>query len=69
MIDPQILERHGLKADEYARIVEILGRFSQLCIDLKDDVVEIDINPLLVLPRGQGARVVDCLIVPARAGG
>src|SRR5258705_1935988 len=26
MIDPQVLERHGLKADEYDRIVQFLGR-------------------------------------------
>src|SRR5438132_2403056 len=26
MIDPQILERHGLKPDEYDRIVSLLGR-------------------------------------------
>jgi len=26
MIDSQVLERHGLKADEYDRIVRILGR-------------------------------------------
>ena len=26
MIDPQILERHGLKPDEYDRIVKALGR-------------------------------------------
>ncbi len=45
-------------------LVALLGGFSQLCIDLKDDVAEIDINPLLVFDRGQGARVVDCLIVP-----
>ena len=25
-IDPQILERHGLKPDEYARIVTLLDR-------------------------------------------
>ena len=45
-------------------ITDTLLRFSQLCIDLRDDVAEIDINPLLALPRGQGVRVVDCLIVP-----
>ncbi|HEX3721726.1 MAG TPA: acetate--CoA ligase family protein, partial [Nitrolancea sp.] len=49
-------------------IVDILGKFSQLCIDLRDDVSEIDINPLLVFERGQGARVVDCLIVPSVNG-
>src|SRR6476620_4034848 len=26
MIDPQVLERHGLKADEYERILSCLGR-------------------------------------------
>jgi hypothetical protein len=29
-------------------------------------VQEIDINPLLVLDMGQGARAVDCLIVPVK---
>ena len=46
-------------------LVGLLGNFSQLCIDLRDEVAEIDINPLLVFDEGQGARVVDCLIVPA----
>ncbi len=46
-------------------LLGLLGGFSQLCIDLRDDVAEIDINPLLVFDEGQGARVVDCLIVPA----
>ncbi|MDQ2785028.1 MAG: acetate--CoA ligase family protein [Chloroflexota bacterium] len=45
-------------------VVAILGKFSRLCLDLKDVVREIDINPLLVFDRGGGARVVDCLIVP-----
>lgn len=45
-------------------VVGILGKFSRLCLDLKDVVREININPLLVLDRGDGARVVDCLIVP-----
>ena len=36
--------------------------FSQLCVDLKDEIEEIDINPLLVFDIGKGAKVVDCLI-------
>ncbi len=43
-------------------VVDILMKFSQLCLDLRNDVVEIDINPLLVYE--DGALVVDCLIVP-----
>jgi acetyltransferase len=49
-------------------VIDILGKFSQLCIDLRDDVSEIDINPLLVFESGQGARVVDCLIIPSTNG-
>ncbi len=48
-------------------VIDILTRFAQLCIDLREEVAEIDVNPLLALPRGQGARVVDCLIVPQAA--
>ncbi|MCM8748128.1 acetate--CoA ligase family protein [Thermomicrobiaceae bacterium CFH 74404] len=47
-------------------VVDILIRFSQLCIDLQGEVSEIDINPLVVFERGLGAKVVDCLIVPAK---
>ncbi|MGI8854550.1 MAG: acetate--CoA ligase family protein, partial [Thermomicrobiales bacterium] len=49
-------------------VVDILGKFSRLCLDLGDLVREIDINPLLVFDRGDGARVVDCLIVPETNG-
>lgn len=46
-------------------LVDVLLRFSQMCLDLQHHVLEIDINPLVVLERGRGAKVVDCLIVPA----
>lgn len=45
-------------------LVDIVQRFSRLCLDLRDVVAEIDINPLLVFDDGCGAKVVDCLIVP-----
>lgn len=48
-------------------VVDLLCRFSRLCLDLRDEVASIDINPLLVFRAGQGARVVDCLIVPKAA--
>jgi hypothetical protein len=43
-------------------MVDVLLRFSELCLDLGDLVQEIDVNPLIL---GQGACAVDCLIVPA----
>jgi acetate---CoA ligase (ADP-forming) len=46
-------------------LIAIMQRFSQLCVDLSDHVSEIDINPLMLYGQGQGACVVDCLIVPS----
>lgn len=58
----------GAGPADTAAVVDILGKFSRLCLDLQRSVAEIDINPLLVFDRGQGARVVDCLIVPGTNG-
>jgi acetate---CoA ligase (ADP-forming) len=49
-------------------LIDIMQRFSQLCVDLSEHVSEIDINPLLLYGQGEGARVVDCLIVPKADG-
>jgi acetyltransferase len=40
-----------------------IARLSQLALDLGAEVQELDINPLVALERGAGARVVDALIV------
>jgi acetyltransferase len=55
----------GQKPADRKAIVEVLLNFSQLCLDLRGAVQEIDINPLLVLDEGQGAKAVDCLVIPA----
>jgi acetyltransferase len=56
----------GQKPADLSAIVDVLLKFSQLCLDLRGAVQEIDINPLLVLDAGQGAKAVDCLVVPAK---
>ena len=56
----------GQKPADLGAIVDVLRKFSQLCLDLRGVVQEIDINPLLVLDAGQGAKAVDCLVVPAK---
>lgn len=58
----------GQKPADLNAIVDVLLKFSQLCLDLRGVVQEIDINPLLVLDAGQGAKAVDCLVVPAKEG-
>ncbi len=44
-------------------IADVLLRVSRMAVDLRDHVAELDINPLLVLPQGQGVRVADALVV------
>jgi acetyltransferase len=55
----------GQKPADLNAIVDILCKFSQLCLDLRGVVQEIDLNPVVVLDAGQGAKAVDCLVVPA----
>jgi acetyltransferase len=58
-----ILENfRGRAAADIDAIIDIVLRFSQLCLDLRNDLDEIDINPLLVFENGKGAKVVDCLM-------
>ena len=42
-------------------IAECLERLSQLALDFPE-IRELDINPLIVFPQGQGAAVVDARI-------
>lgn len=35
----------------------------RMALELGDEVAELDINPLMVLPRGQGAVALDALVV------
>lgn len=49
------------RLDEEA-LVESIGRISQMLLD-HPNIKEIDINPLLVLPEGQGVRVLDARVI------
>ncbi|MQA14561.1 MAG: hypothetical protein GEV09_10425 [Pseudonocardiaceae bacterium] len=42
---------------------EALARVSLLAADLGDEIAEVDVNPLVVGPRGAGAVAVDALVV------
>ncbi len=52
----------GEKPSDLKAIADSLQRLSQLVVDLPE-IKEFDINPLLVLEEGRGARVVDARII------
>ncbi|MBC8320727.1 MAG: acetate--CoA ligase family protein [Bacteroidetes bacterium] len=67
-----IQEIKGFKILEGARgqskydinaIADVLVKVSRMAIELEDVVAELDINPLIVMPEGQGIRVADALII------
>ncbi|MFG2194521.1 acetate--CoA ligase family protein [Streptomyces sp. NPDC048639] len=54
--------RGGPPADVDA-LVEVVLRVQRMALELGDDLAELDINPLVVLDRGQGAVALDALAV------
>jgi acetate---CoA ligase (ADP-forming) len=44
-------------------LAEMAARLSWLAYDLANDIAEMDLNPVVVLPAGQGAFAVDALLV------
>jgi 4-hydroxybutyryl-CoA synthetase (ADP-forming) len=57
----------GEKPSDLKAIADSLQRLSQLVIDFPE-IKEFDINPLLVLEEGKGARVVDARIILKNEG-
>ena len=55
----------GKPKGDIAAAAEIVCRLSQAIADLADEVREIEINPLAVLPSGSGCLPLDCLLVRA----
>ncbi|MGW7422194.1 acetate--CoA ligase family protein [Streptomyces sp. NPDC054813] len=44
-------------------LVEVILRVQRMALELGDQLAELDINPLMVLPEGQGAVALDALAV------
>ena len=53
----------GEKRSDQEAIVSALMAVSQMAVDLKGAISEIDINPLIVYPEKGGLKAVDCLFV------
>jgi acetyltransferase len=53
----------GRPAADLEALADTLVRVSYLAMHLEGHLAELDINPLMVLPRGQGVEAVDALVV------
>jgi acyl-CoA synthetase (NDP forming) len=61
---PVLAGARGKPAADIDALVDAIVRLSALAIDLRDVVAELDVNPLFVMPQGQGVRAADALIKP-----
>jgi acetyltransferase len=53
----------GAPPADIVALAQMAARLSWLAYDLRDDIAELDLNPVMVLPQGQGAFAVDALVV------
>lgn len=60
--------RGGPKAD-VAALVDTLVRVSEFAVHLEGKIAELDINPLAVMPEGEGVKALDALILTQRHRG
>lgn len=53
----------GRDAADINALADAIVMIGNLAIDLKDEIIELDVNPLTVMPKGQGVKALDALIV------
>lgn len=61
---PLLAGARGRPAADVDALAEAIVKLSALAMDLKGHIAELDVNPLFVLPRGQGVKAGDALIKP-----
>ena len=59
---PMLDGARGRPPADIGALVDILERLATLALAVPN-IAEIDINPLMLLPRGEGARAADALVI------
>ena len=54
----------GAPLADVPALAKLIAQVSQLAAQSSSEVSDIEINPVLVHPQGQGVTVVDALVVP-----
>jgi acyl-CoA synthetase (NDP forming) len=60
---PLLRGYRGRPAADVEALADAICRLSHLAYDLRDDVLAVDVNPIMVLPAGQGVLAADALVV------
>jgi len=60
---PLLAGARGEAPRDRVALAEALSRYSQMIMDLGDEIAESDANPVLVYAEGQGLKVVDARII------
>jgi acetyltransferase len=53
----------GTPEADIEALADALVKVSHLAVNLEGQLTELDINPLMVLPRGKGVKAADALAV------
>ena len=61
---PLLTGARGREHADVDALADAIVKLSALAVDLKDQVAELDINPLFVMARGEGVKAADALIKP-----
>jgi len=54
----------GAPVGDIGAVARTVSAVSQFMVDFADDLLEVEVNPLAVLPDGQGCVALDCVLVP-----
>jgi acyl-CoA synthetase (NDP forming) len=55
----------GAEPADVDALIDIIVKVGRLSLDLADILAELDINPLVIRPKGRGAIALDALVVPS----